>query len=364
MNECWCCWGTGRVLAPSVEVTCRRFLGETRGTQVAEFFGAGYQEEPSLPILSFTSIAQQHPWSVRVAITVYPWFQDAYFSHVSLFLKSEWIIKLKGTFFLFLPKCWPWHTLDGIFEIKEWGISVYVSALQLDWNLLLGRGCLTWPFFPVLSTVPQTHSLKRLSSLHFPVFCADAPKLPFTWFLDLYTAQDKNQCSLSQVGTSSVFFTVPVLPLPQCVWVVIWLLYYILLTVKMSEYTVQTSFLTLVIRNICLKLLQEGCVISACKLFELFYRMAQKRKVVWLISPVIQCILTWNVLEMGGVNQPRCKFHEDRVLLTALSSASWKSALNIVSTQIIMKYWLLSFIWTQFLQVSQSVSISSCDCGV
>lgn len=140
----------------------------------------------------------------------------------------------------------------------------------------------------------------------------------------------------------------PYLALPQCVWVVTRLLYYSLLTVKMSEYTVQTSFLTLVIRNICLQLLQEGCIISACKLFELYYTMAQKRKAVWLISPVIQCILTWNVLEMGGVNQPRCKFHEDRVLLTAVSSASWKSALNIVSTQIIMEYWLLSFIWTQF----------------
>lgn len=102
----------------------------------------------------------------------------------------------------------------------------------------------------------------------------------------------------------------PYLGLPQCVWVVARLLYYSLLTVKMSEYTVQTSFLTLVIRNICLQLLQKGCIIRACKLFELYYMMAQKRKAVWLISPVIQCILTWNVLEMGGVNQPRCKFHE------------------------------------------------------
>ena len=73
MNACWCCWcyGIGRVLAPSVEVTWRRFLGDSCGTRVTEFFGAGYQEEPSFPILSFTRVAQWHPRSARVALNVY-----------------------------------------------------------------------------------------------------------------------------------------------------------------------------------------------------------------------------------------------------------------------------------------------------
>lgn len=72
--------------------------------------------------------------------------QDTSFSLVSVFLKAEWIIKLKGTFFF--PKGWHWHTLDGSFEMKERGISANVWAFTVAWELSMGKGCLTTLFFP------------------------------------------------------------------------------------------------------------------------------------------------------------------------------------------------------------------------
>lgn len=79
-------------------------------------------------------------------------------------------------------------------------------------------------------------------------------------------------------------------------------------------------------------------------------------KKLWLISPVIPCILPWNDLEKEGVNQLRCKFHESRILLPAVSSASWRGVLNIVSTQlwILIAFSLFGDAYGNWVQVQAS----------
>lgn len=81
----------------------------------------------------------------------------------------------------------------------------------------------------------------------------------------------------------------------------------------------------------------------------------QKRKtsVANFSSQSVHIALKW--AWKGGVNQLGCKFHEGRILLTGVFSASWKSVLSIVSTQILMKYWLL-FLYLD----SVLTSISQC----
>lgn len=95
--------------------------------------------------------------------------------------------------------------------------------------------------------------------------------------LDLHTAQDKKRCSLSHdVGTNSVFFHSPHFALSAvCMSGYLTVLPHF---AHGKEYTVQTSFLTLLVRNRGLKLLQEGCVVCACNLDRFYHMRVQKRK--------------------------------------------------------------------------------------
>lgn len=121
------------------------------------------------------------------------------------------------------------------------------------------------------------------------------PYSAFRMVLDLHTAQDKKQCSLSHdVGTNSVFFHSPYFALSAvCMSGYLTVLLHF---AHGKEYTVQTSFLTLLVRNRGLKLLQEGCVVCACNLDYTIWGY-KREKPVWVISVVNQCILLWNELE-------------------------------------------------------------------
>lgn len=62
-NACWCCWcyGIGRVLAPSVEITWRRFLGDSCGTRVTGILSGQLPRGTLVPHPEFHCVAQWHP---------------------------------------------------------------------------------------------------------------------------------------------------------------------------------------------------------------------------------------------------------------------------------------------------------------
>lgn len=141
---------------------------------------------------------------------------------VSIFLKSEWVIKLKGTLFYFSPKAYIDITW---WQLWSYGVWYFCECLGFTPGLeaLYGQRLSDRA---VLSQY-SAQSLKHLNRLHFPGFHDDALKLLFIWFWTMIQIRAKN-------SANSVFSVVPILPFQQCVWVVIWLFYCILLTIKMS----------------------------------------------------------------------------------------------------------------------------------
>lgn len=107
-------------------------------------------------------------------------------------------------------------------------ISACVWALQLHWNLFMGRGCLA------VSSSMQHGASNTVSSvwnnLHFPLFCDDALRLPFMWFWTFTQLRTKTIAAF--VPTVLLFF----FSSPCCVLAAVWWLrlYCILLTVRMS----------------------------------------------------------------------------------------------------------------------------------
>ena len=147
VNASWCCcyYGIGRVLAPSVEITWRRFLGNSSGHLALNSSGpATKRSPPSHPEFHACCTVAPTKWqSSSQCISLIP---RCLFFLCFIIPEIRMDYEVIGYIFLFFPKGWHSHTLDGSFEIKECGISVCVWSLQLDWNLFMGRGCFTCHF--------------------------------------------------------------------------------------------------------------------------------------------------------------------------------------------------------------------------
>lgn len=193
----------------------------------------------------------------------------------------------------------------------ECGISVNAWASHLAWKLYMGRGCLTVPFFP--STQHRVSNVwidcTFQGSMMMPLNCFSYGFGP--WYRSgRRIVQTLTWCRCQQCFFSSPYFALSAVCLSGYLTVLLHFAHY------KDEYTVQTSFPTLVVRNMYLKLLQEGCIINACNLGKLYDGTKQKNSVANFTScsmcVALKC--AW----MGGVNQLRHKFHEEKILLTAL----------------------------------------------
>ena len=184
-------------------------------------------------------------WSARAVINVFDSKMPIILvSLILVSLKSEWIAKLKGTLF---------------YSSSEADVDTHLmAALKLRTVVFLWMfGLCKW----IRSSVPQIYHLKHVNSPHFPVFFCDALKLPFAWFWTLIQLMMRNSAVSHVTSIPAVFFSVvPVLLFQQCFSGYLTVLLH-LLTIKMSiQYKLVFWHWW---QETCLKLLQEGCIISA-----------------------------------------------------------------------------------------------------
>lgn len=146
VNVCWCClcYGIGRVLAPSVEITWRRFLGNSSGHLALNSLGpATKRSPPSHPEFHSCCTVAPTKWqSSSQCISLIP---RCLFFLCFVILKSELIMKSQGTFFNSSPKADIHTHLMAALKLRN-VVFLCVWALQLDWNLFMGRGCFTCHF--------------------------------------------------------------------------------------------------------------------------------------------------------------------------------------------------------------------------
>lgn len=171
---------------------------------------------------------------------------------VSIILKSEWIIKLKDTFFFFssFPKAG--IDADLMAALKLRNVVFPCVSVLCNWirTSLWAKAVLPCHFFsPSIQQQCFKHSFKCLNSLHFPLFCDDAFKLPFIRFWTFTQFRTKissvSHCSqYQQCFFQWSLFAFAAVCLSDYLTALLHFPYY------KDKYTVQTNFLTLVIRNI------------------------------------------------------------------------------------------------------------------